>query len=677
MAISLLFGIHCHQPVDNFSHIVDEVTLKSYLPFIEKVSKYPKFNFAVHYSGWLLEYIRSNHTELFSLFKKLADAGQIEFFSGGFYEPVLSSIPKRDRICQIKRLNDFIYNYFGQRPKGLWLTERVWDPSIIPDLAECGIEYLVVDDYHFISMGFHKDSLFGYYITEQDGIPMKIFPIDQKLRYIVPFREPDEIAEYLHEVEKKGGKGAILFDDGEKFGVWPKTYEWVYEKGWLDRFLDKFMFDEDVEFKHFYQFVEENKPLGLAYLPLTSYKEMGEWSLFPDKFIQMEKFLSFVKKTEFAEVADLFVKGAHWKNFFVKYPESNHIHKRLLNISKKAERLNNEHLDDLLFRAECNDVLWHGIFGGVYLPNLRDNAFKYIIRAEKEIEKTEKGEKIILNDLLMDGYGTAELQNEKVKFLFTAKHGGQLKSFDLKDYEINLGNTLSRRWEGYHEDLLKLKSESDIEVSTGITTIHEMQVSLDEETKGKIAFDWYDRNSFVDHFVDTFASEDVAMTRYRELGDFANQPFDMFLDEGSVVFIRNGGVYLDKRYPTQLIKRFKLNDYGLSFSLSVDTEYDGELYYLSELNLHFFDYQSLRINKKRVKDINQIKSKKFDISTDLFSVKVEVNVNTELLVYKVNTVHQSEQGVDFTTQGIALVFPFKVKGSLKVDGVIEICEGVK
>ena len=30
----------------------------------------------------------------------------------------------------------------------------------------------------------------------------------------------------------------MLADDGEKFGGWPGTKEWVYERGWLDRFMD-------------------------------------------------------------------------------------------------------------------------------------------------------------------------------------------------------------------------------------------------------------------------------------------------------------------------------------------------------------------------------------------------------------------------------------------------------
>ncbi|MGC8925735.1 MAG: alpha-amylase/4-alpha-glucanotransferase domain-containing protein [Calditerrivibrio sp.] len=670
MSFSFLFGIHCHQPVDNFKHIVDEVTLKSYLPFIESASNYKEFNFAVHFSGWLLEFIKNNHPDLFKMFQKLSNEGQVEFFSGGFYEPVLSAIPKRDRICQIKKLNQFIHNNFGQKPRGLWLTERVWDPSIIPDLAECGIEYIVVDDYHFISIGFHKDSLYGYFVTEQDGVKMNIFPIDQKLRYIIPFKEPEDILSYTDGIMKKGGKSAIIFDDGEKFGVWPKTYEWVYEKGWLKRFFESFMERKDISFKHFYQFVEENKPLGLAYLPLTSYKEMGEWSLFADKFTQMERFISFVKRSEFADVADIFVKGAHWKNFFVKYPESNHIHKRILKISEKAKELKNDYLDDLLFRAECNDVLWHGIFGGIYLPNLRDNAFRYIIKAEKEVEKMEKSPDVMVDDLLLDGYGTAMLRNDKVNLLFTAKHGGQLKSFDIKEFEINILNTLSRRWEGYHDALLNSDKVSDEELATGITTIHEMKVSLDEDIKKQIAFDWYDRNSFVDHFVDAFKSDEIAMNRYRELGDFANQPFDMELKGGVLSFKRVGGIYMDKRYNTVLEKQFSLKEDKLQFSISIDTDYSGDLWYLMEMNFHFFEYENLVINKKIFKKGFATTAKRIEVNAGNISLKILLNKSTDMFAYSVDTVHQSEQGVDFTTQGVAFVFPFKLSKTLKVKGEI-------
>ena len=41
----------------------------------------------------------------------------------------------------------------GSRPKGAWLTERVWESSVVPALADAGIEYVTVDDYHFLCTG--------------------------------------------------------------------------------------------------------------------------------------------------------------------------------------------------------------------------------------------------------------------------------------------------------------------------------------------------------------------------------------------------------------------------------------------------------------------------------------------------------------------------------------------
>ncbi|MBX0311830.1 MAG: 4-alpha-glucanotransferase, partial [Sulfurihydrogenibium sp.] len=87
--VKLLFGIHCHQPVENFYEVVDEAIEKAYKPFLKIAKKYPKFKFAVHYSGWLLEYIKNYSKETFKLLQDLALDGQIEFFSGGYYEPIL------------------------------------------------------------------------------------------------------------------------------------------------------------------------------------------------------------------------------------------------------------------------------------------------------------------------------------------------------------------------------------------------------------------------------------------------------------------------------------------------------------------------------------------------------------------------------------------------------------
>ena len=139
MKLPFLFGIHCHQPVDNFHSVVDEAIEKSYRPFMHALAEFPGFKCAVHFSGWLLRYIQQQEPSFFSDLQALAKNWQIEFVTGGFYEPVLAAIPSRDRKGQIRKLSEYIGEHFGQTPRGLWLTERVWDPSIVPDLAACSV----------------------------------------------------------------------------------------------------------------------------------------------------------------------------------------------------------------------------------------------------------------------------------------------------------------------------------------------------------------------------------------------------------------------------------------------------------------------------------------------------------------------------------------------------------
>ena len=52
------------------------------------------------------------------------------------------------------------------------------------------------------------------------------------------------------------------FDDGEKFGVWPNTYDWVYTKGWLKNFIKAIMAEKEIEFMHYEEAVKKVKPSG-------------------------------------------------------------------------------------------------------------------------------------------------------------------------------------------------------------------------------------------------------------------------------------------------------------------------------------------------------------------------------------------------------------------------------
>lgn len=674
----LLFGIHCHQPIDNFSVVVDNAVVKSYRPFLEAALGFPKFKFSIHYSGWLLEYIKANHADTFKMMKQLAANGQVEFFTGGYYEPVLSAIPSDDRKGQVEQLSAFIKKNFGQTPRGLWLTERVWDPAVIPDMADIGLEYVIVDDYHFINAGFHPSSLHGYFLTEQDGKRMKLFPIDKNLRYITPFKPEEDVHTYLANVRAEGGKCSTIFDDGEKFGIWPKTWEWVYEKGWLKRWLTVMTESDEVEFALYSEVADSVKPNGIAYLPITSYAEMGEWSLFADAYNRFEKLRDFLKKTEFAEDAPGFVKGSIWKNYFVKYPESNRLHKRIQYLSTiSTKQKKDAAFRQALYRSECNDCLWHGIFGGLYLPHLRNNAWRFLIEAEERYEELTgiSYPHATLTDIDFDGYDDALIRTATYNAVFTGRDGGQLTCLDLKGKRFNLQNTLARHKEGYHEMLLNPKETS--EDTTGISTIHDTVLTVTDDVKKHLVFDWYNRNSFIDHIVTAFSPEEFDKVTFRELSDLVNQPGTLTAEGAEVTFTRDGGLWHEGHSsPVSITKKYTCTPEGIAFDITLQSTHPKQLTYVLEWNFHAVEFERVLVNGSPLEEPSSFAGDRIIFVDDVLgsAVDISLGVHTSLGGFAVKTVSQSEEGAELSTQGIALFAAFPFTGTLNVKGIMRLMQ---
>ena len=236
--IRFVFGLHLHQPVGNFDHVFEQHVRDVYRPILERLSGRGFTPLVLHLSGPLLEWLEAHDTKYLDLLGRLVSDRRVELLLAGFYEPVLASLPRADRVEQIQWMHDAIRRRFGVDARGLWLTERVWEPELAADLADAGVRYALVDDRHFLVCGFGSEQLHAPFWTESDGKRVALFPIDERLRYLIPFRPPEETAAYLRELRGAGHRLAVLADDGEKFGGWPGTKEWVYERGWLDRFIE-------------------------------------------------------------------------------------------------------------------------------------------------------------------------------------------------------------------------------------------------------------------------------------------------------------------------------------------------------------------------------------------------------------------------------------------------------
>lgn len=670
--VKLLFGVHMHQPVDNLGEAVDKAIELCYAPFFKTMRKYSDFKFAVHSSGWLLNEIKTKHQKIFEDILFLTKKGSIEWVGAGYYEPVLSSIPSIDRKAQINKLSSYLKKNLKSTPKGAWLTERVWESSLIPDLASCGLEYVMVDDYHFLSSGYDAKNMDGYYKSEEGAETIALFPISAALRYAIPFFSVERSIEAILSLYKNDESAAIIFDDMEKFGLWPKTHEWVYEKGWLERFLEAVLADERIEPMHYKEYLATHRSKGLAYLNNTSYFEMGEWSLASRQSLALESLKKRVGDDYFKNEGIALIKGGIWKNFFIKYHESNHIHKRMLQHSKNQESLKKSALESL-YKLQTNDVLWHGVFGGLYLPNLRDNAYKYLL----EIEASEIKSKPELSflDIDMDGYGELKVLTKDLSMVFSSKYGGGLAEFGSLDALFNWQNTLMRRHEAYHEKILHPILKNNDGDKDEISTIHADQYRIDKDLKHELIYDWHPKYSFIDHLcLDEFSLESFKDANYREVGDFANMPFEFNMK--TTEFKREGGVYTDRMYKTSVSKKYSFEGAKLDAKLSVRSDFSHKLRYGAEFNLHFAHPKDILVNGEKVNDGIVLKDIKEVVFIDGFTqkaLKISINKKSTMYAYMLKTLSQNENGFELVTQQISIVLSMEFTKSLDLNLSLEVC----
>ncbi len=500
----LLLCFHNHQPVGNFDSVLEGATRDAYRPFLATLAAFPSVKATIHFSGWLLRWIEERAPETFTLLLDLVSRGQVELLGGGMYEPVLALLPERDRRGQIEALSGAISRRFGKAPQGIWLAERVWEPDLPATLSAAGVGYLPLDDYHFVRAGLAREELDGVYLTEHNGAAVRVFPGNERLRYLIPF---GDVEWTLSEIGRMTSRdvpfpAAIFADDGEKFGVWPGTHRSVYQEGWLNRFFEGISARAGwLTTMTFGEYAAAAPPRGTVYLPTCSYIEMGEWTLPPRPAARFGELLHDFRAGRMTEILP-FAQGGHFRNFLRKYDESNQLHKRVLWASSRVEAAERKGgpgargIRDDLYRAQSNDVYWHGVFGGLYLNHLRDAAYSNLLKAERAADAVLHAGKagwieVVKGDIDRDGGPELLLKTSLLTLFVHAHDGGALTEISLPSRGVALGHVLTRREEGYHAKFRRAAGSFD-----GSTSIHDVLVLKDPSVLSALGADPWQRASF-------------------------------------------------------------------------------------------------------------------------------------------------------------------------------------
>jgi alpha-amylase len=617
---------------------------------------------------------------------RLVAAGRIEIVGGPYYEPILTMIPPRDRVGQITRYSHWLNERFNTNVRGMWVPERVWEQSLTNDLVDAGMRYTLLDDFHFKNAGLLEHQLHGYYITEDNAKTLCVFPGSERLRYLIPFQEPGESMAYLREIANRQPGAVVVFgDDGEKFGSWPGTKQHVYENGWLRRFFDAIVSNRDwLNVATPSEVLNEVPPIGNVYIPEASYREMTEWALPAERLAEYEHLRHrWQDEGRWQEIAP-FVRGGFWRNFKVKYPETNEMYSRMQIVSRRLQEAVESGLSGALvdqactelYRGQCNCGYWHGAFGGAYLPHLRNAVFRHLISAENLIDAAERrgladGDQAWVEltsaDYNFDGRPEVRLASNRLVALAAPAHGGHLYELDIRSIGHNLLATFTRRGEAYHHKVRGGEQGANGEVAS----IHDRVVFKQEGLDQRLQYDPYRRKSLVDHFYPLDTTLDaVAQGLAPEWGDFVSAPFEARLRRNpsrmQLQMVREGrvgersiritkGLTLEAGDQTLEVTYLIENlPPGETFLFGVEWNFSGLPSGLDDRYFRDARGQSLGQLGSRL-DLRDVDSLALVDQWLCLDVELRVDRPTQVWTFPIETVSQSEGGFELVHQSVVVL----------------------
>ena len=566
--LSLIF--HNHQPVGNFDFVFREAFEKSYLPLIQALERHPAVSAAMHFSGPLRDWLLVNEPAYYlEAVGALVSRGQLELLGGAYYEPILVMLDDADKIGQLHKLSDAVEGDFGVRPRGMWLAERVWEPYLAKPIAQAGLAYTVVDDTHFHFAGFRDEDLYGYYVTEEQGWPLRIIPAPKFMRNSLPWRPVEDFLDELRRLGLDESTSAnrlfTMADDGEKFGLWPGTYRRCWQDGYIDELFTALADASDwLRTVTPSEYLDQFPALGRAYMPAASYLEMTEWALpaagaaaLPAvrKRLAQEATRTTLDPELASDLVEVqhYLRGGLWRNFLVKYPEANHMQKRCNYISHRLRQMpEGEAKDEALahlWAAQCNCGYWHGVFGGIYLFHIRVANYQNLLQSLTYLlDETVQVEQL---DFDLDGANELVINSDLFSLVIDPAYGGAIFEWDDVPSRYNVPNVIARRREGYHIRLEEAAANDAV-----ITPEHpDWDRPQGHQARAKalglereLVVDWHRRGMLIDHFLHSETTlESFSHVEYEEQADFVAQPYAVDIEETDpwqavVTLSRNGAI---------------------------------------------------------------------------------------------------------------------------------------
>ncbi|MGA2974869.1 MAG: alpha-amylase/4-alpha-glucanotransferase domain-containing protein [Spirochaetia bacterium] len=385
----IIVGTHNHILLGRDDAAAESLYQESCKPLLAVLYRYPDFPVALHYSGILMEWLEERHPEFLTLLGEMVGRGQVEILGGGYYDPILPLIPMNDKLGQLEKMTTWLRVRFETRPRGCWIAEKIWEPSLASVLRASGIDYTFVEDVQFAMAGATESGLYQAFLTEDQGKIITVFPLSSPLTDLAASAAPADAVAFLRDLSRSEGNGqpvAVVLIDGAA------TAGSLLRNDWLEGFIR--LASENAEWLDPAtpgQYLRDNPPTRRLFIPSSASADVMRWALAPDRRAAYNHVRALASERD---GGGQFVMGGHFRNFLSRYPEAWLMYAKMMNThilvnQVRGDKYKKKAAQNELWKGQCHHAYWHGGAGGIYENCLRKAVYQSLIEAEKITRATE------------------------------------------------------------------------------------------------------------------------------------------------------------------------------------------------------------------------------------------------------------------------------------------------
>ena len=574
-ALELVLGFDISHPPGMSRSVLKRAWLDAYSPLLQELEDRSSAVVSLRVSGVVLDFLENEHPEGIDRLRRLIERGQVEILGGAYYDAVLSSLPERDAIGQLRLCNRRMKHLLGVEPEGVRLSYDAWDPSLPRILSRAGMRYVILSGSALQLAGLDAGDIDGHYMSEREGLTVAIFPNASGEDPVNPGMEPARVLGLLRRYAMRKRRSVVWMLDARELGVRPGSAElcWGRAGGWLPRLLGRFAAqDHWLKLASFGSLLQRYRPTGRIYIPACMDPTLQAVVTTPPHLRGQRPGAAACLSQRDARRAP---PSLPWDAFLGRYDEANRLHKRMLVTSREVARLAShvrsaggragtaslsrglERALLWLYQAQSAAAYTHDPWGGLHQGRLRHRAYAALLRAEQQVHRMlgEPGRMLLERiDVDCDGRDEVVVTTPHMRAVIDPARGGAMVELDLLEQGANVINTLTRRCERLHgvfaddEDLPSLVAVSAVS-TLGVAAVFTggVRVMPDDEITEEtpletnsctmisprdLTVDSAPRVAFLEHFLGAQADvHNVVRQQHPELGDFVGAEYQVLRAE--------------------------------------------------------------------------------------------------------------------------------------------------